>query len=356
MRFLVSNYMFGRRRRATVLALLMLLAATAPLGAYATCGYANGSGPITLQAVFQGSITVGRDVPLGTEVYRTRSRSTSTVLIRCDVTSQYNYRYASLPYPRASYVHPVYGNNIYLTNVSGIGVVGWAGNNQPIPVGFNNADAGVVTNVNIHDYYFSLIKIGDVGPGRITAASLPINRYVIGNNSLVIQNGGAIGSLNVVASTCTTPDVNVLMGDHLLTELKGIGNVTSPAANASFELLNCPAFFGRTSVYSNNGSTSNLSPLGANAISFRIDPTTSVVNAANGVFALRSGGATGIGIQLVNGSNAPVPLQTVLPSDLALRSTNADYTVPLFARYYQTGAVTTAGTANSSVTITLSYL
>lgn len=354
MRFLVSRPISSRCSRA-VLLLSMIFLAVAPTAVYAVCSYANGSGALTLQAVLQGSITVGRDVPVGTELYRTRARSTSNVDVRCDVVSQFNYRYISLPYPKASYVHPVYGNNVYLTNVAGIGVVGWAGSNQPMPVGFNSANAGVVTNVRIHDYYFSLIKIGDVSPGTVTGASFPLNQYVIGSNNLLVHNGGAVGSLNIVARTCTTPNVDVPMGDHLLNELDGIGSVTSPAADASFRLLNCPAFFGRASIYSNNGSVSNT-PLAANTISFRIDPTTSVVNAANGVFALRSGGATGIGIQLVDGSNAPVALQTTLPSGLALQPSSTNYTVPLFARYYRTGEVTTAGAANSSVTITLTYL
>lgn len=356
MRFLVNNYIFMRPGRTTILALLMLLQAVVSLSAYASCDYIRGSGAITLRAVLQGSITVGRDVPLGTELYRAQAQSTSEVDVLCTEATPYNYRYIALPFPKASYVDPIYGNNVYLTNVPGVGVVGWAGSNQPMPANFNSPPVNTPQPILYHNFYFSLIKIGDVSPGTVTAASLPVNQYVVGNNNLVVHNGGAIGSLNIVASTCTTPDVNVSMGDdHQLGELSGVGSVTSPAVDASFQLLNCPAFFGRTSVGVFNGTiTSGL--LGANTISFRIDPTTSVVDAANGVFALKSGGATGIGIQLLNGSGAPAVLQTPLPSGLTLQPTSTSYTVPLSARYYQTGAVTTPGAADSSVTVTLTYL
>jgi len=351
MRFVAEEIVKRLRKPAMLLAMLLL--AFVSFGASATCRYPSG-GPITLQAVLQGSITVGRDVPVGTELYRTEARSTSLVQAICDARSQYSYRYISLPYPKASYVDPVFGNNVYQTNVPGVGVVGWAGSRQPMPASFNYIEANVPTSIELHDYYFSLIKIGDVSPGTITGASLPINEYVVGSNNLRVHLGGAIGSLNVVARTCTTPDVNVPMGDHQLSELNGVGSVTAPAVDASFQLLNCPAFFGRSTVRTTNGTiTSGL--LGANTISFRIDPTTSVVNAANGIFSLRAGGATGIGIQLLNGSNAPVALQTKLSSGLTLQQNAANYTVPLRARYYQTSAVTTPGAANSSVTVTLSY-
>lgn len=355
MRFLVDNSGCVKRRRTILLTLLMLLW-IAPLSAYARCDYVAGTGPLTLRAVLQGSITVGRDVPLGTELYRTHAQSTSLVAVLCTATTRFNYRYIALPYPKASYVDPVYGNNVYLTNVPGVGVVGWAGN-QPMPVSFNEPPLNTVYNVPFHDYYFSLIKIGDVSPGTIIAGSLPINEYVVGNNNLRVHLGGAVGSLNIVASTCTTPDVNVPMGnDHLLTELTGVGSTTSPAVDASFRLLNCPAFFGRTSVVISNGNVGNAPALGANAISFRIDPTTRVVDAANGVFALRPGGATGIGIQLLDGANAPVALQATSPAGLVLQPTSMNYTVPLSARYYQTDPIPTAGAANSSVTVTLTYL
>ncbi|GGA09183.1 hypothetical protein GCM10011408_33290 [Dyella caseinilytica] len=72
---------------------------------------------------------------------------------------------------------------------------------------------------------------------------------------------------------------------------------------------------------------------------------------------LSSGGATGIGIQLANSSGTPVQFNTATPSGLTLNQTSsANYTISLQARYYQTGASITAGAANATATVTLSYL
>ncbi|HEX7816127.1 fimbrial protein [Dyella sp.] len=334
--------------------LIMAASVIAPAVAHATCKYVD-STSLNLSAVLQGSVTVGRDIPLGTEIYRTQVTSSGRVVSVCDAESTYNYRYISLPRPKSSFVSDLFGANIYDTNIPGIGVVVWAGTYKPVPVSFNTVPANNTIVVLYHSFYVSLIKTANnVDAGTITGAGLPTFEYVVGSNNLRVHYGNVTGSLNVVSRTCTTPNVTVDMGDHGLFELKGVGSTTA-SVDASFQLNDCPAFFGRPSIRWNNGSISQ-GELGANSVSFRIDPTSKIVDAARGVFALKSGGATGIGLQLLDGSANPISFGAFRPSGLSLQQTEGtNYRIPLQARYYQTDTEITPGQADGSVTITLSY-
>lgn len=310
-------------------------------------------------ASFTGSITVGRDVPIGTEVYRSLAYTTQNTQLNCDPYSQFTYAYATTPLPASSYVSPVYGNKpIYETGVPGIGVVAWADSqSKAFPADFNTTPGpGEYSNWSIHKFYFSLVKTANVvGTGTVSAANLPWVYYYVGSNKLIVEQGAALGRVNVIPGTCTTPDVTVNMGTHFTTELKGAGTTTAPVS-FKIALNNCPAFFGTHWTNNVDGSVSDSNQVN-NTISMQFDPTTSSVNPGQGVFALRSGGATGIGIQLLNAAGSPMPLGSRQPSGLVLTQTNgASYTISLQARYYQTSATTTAGQANSSLTVTLTYL
>lgn len=320
--------------------------------ASANCSYANGTSATTLLVPLQGTVTVGRDVPIGQEIYRTYAFSSAEVDISCSGGEPISYKYITLPYPKAAYTDPKWGNNAYQTNVPGVGVVGWAAD-KAMPAQYDTTPSSIYL-IHRHYYYFSFIKIGPVGAGTISAANLPTLQYVAGNNQLIVQNGGASGSFSIVARTCTTPDVTVDMGTHFTNELKGVGTST-PSVDASFTLHSCPAFYGYPSITANNGSIGSGS-LGPNSVDYKLDPTTSVIDGNNGIFALASGGATGMGIQLLNSSDAPIKLSTRQASGLTLTTVDgASYTVPLKARYYQTAGTVTAGQANSAITVTLYY-
>ncbi|WP_250628556.1 fimbrial protein [Pinirhizobacter soli] len=341
--------------RNMILACMLLLA---PLASHAACSYSD-SDAIATTAPLQGSVTVGRDVPVGTEIYRARMTSSALVRVLCDAVSPYRYRFIVLPNARSPYVHPVFGANVYQTNVQGVGVVVWAGNNVAVPAQFNSAPAGAVAIVNNHNYFVSLVKTAEVVlAGSIPASQLPTFEYVVGTNNLRVHSGRTVGSLNIVSATCRTPDVNVNLGNHVLDVLTGV-NTTTTAVDVSIALQNCPAFFGRTSVTSTNGTISAGS-LGDNTISYLINPTTSAVDAARGILALSNltGSATGIGIQLLRADGiTPAVLNSNTASGLALQPTNGqNYQIQLKARYIQIAAVTTPGQANAAATVTLTYL
>lgn len=91
-----------------------------------------------------------------------------------------------------------------------------------------------------------------------------------------------------------------------------------------------------------------------NAVSYRLDPTTSALNAAQGVFALDpSSTATGVGIQITDADGKPVPLGSAIRSDYVKGS--GGISIPLRAAIYQVNPSVGAGTVNSSLTFTMTY-
>jgi len=139
----------------------------------------------------------------------------------------------------------------------------------------------------------------------------------------------------VSGGTCTTPDVNVVFPPVALSAFSGIGSTTATRPfNLAFN--NCPA--------------------GYQSIGYSFAPTTSVLNAAQGVVALASSStATGIGIQLAKGDGTPVTFGTVYPLAGYDPTRAGSYTVPMQASLYQTEPTVSPGTVRSSVTFTLDY-
>ncbi|QNP47707.1 fimbrial protein [Diaphorobacter aerolatus] len=86
--------------------------------------------------------------------------------------------------------------------------------------------------------------------------------------------------------TCTTPDVTVNLPDVRASQFSGVGRT---AARKDFELKfeNCPLGFG--------------------GINYSFSPTTSVLDAANGVVALSGAStASGVGVQFMHSQNEPL--------------------------------------------------
>jgi len=162
-----------------------------------------------------------------------------------------------------------------------------------------------------------------------TTESLGGGTYLIGQ---MLQ-----GTVNFVGGgTCTTPNVSVKLPDVGTSEFSGPNSIlyTTP-----FELKfqNCPP--------------------GLYGIGYHFTPTTSIVDAAQGVIALDgSATATGVGLKLTENSGAALKFGQAntyqLPYDPAIVNS---YTVPLKVAYYQTDNVVTSGAVSSSMTVTLKY-
>ena len=94
-----------------------------------------------------------------------------------------------------------------------------------------------------------------------------------------------------------------------------------------------------------------------NLVQYSFTPTTSVANAANGVVVLDSSStATGVGMQLLLNPTTPVTFGTTYSlTSYNPAVSNGNYTLPLYAGLYQTGAGVTPGLVKSSITFTASY-
>jgi len=146
-------------------------------------------------------------------------------------------------------------------------------------------------------------------------------------------------SIVFVTGACQTPDVLVQLGSHSPSEFKGVGTFTG-STSFNIALNSCPAGLGAV-----------LQP----AIQYRIDPVTTVVNSAQSVVALSAGSsATGVGVQLLDNAGAVLPLSK-LKTFSGYNSGGGNFTIPLKARYYQTDSNVGAGTANTTMTFTMTY-
>lgn len=100
---------------------------------------------------------------------------------------------------------------------------------------------------------------------------------------------------------------------------------------------------------------SNCLP-GINNIRYQIDALTNVLGGNGSVVALDGAStATGVGVQLLDGSDKPFELGSTVSLAGFDGSTGGNYTIPLRARYYQTGSKVTSGTANTLMTFTMVY-
>jgi len=312
--------------------------------------------PIIREVQLGGSITVGRDRQVGDEIYRATLNTVAQARLNCPLGAHKAVRqYVTSPGTPSSYTHPRYGA-VYPTSVPGIGYAIWyGGQNGPQLPQSVDYPGGADYLFNIA-YDVSFFKIGNVTPGVINGAQLAsIEGRMMGDSNIQAFVGRIIGSLNIVARTCTTPDVNVKLGDFRLDVLKGVGS-TTPEVEVPIDLKNCPAFFGQYRRDLTNDSGVNIGVPTLNTIDYRVDPTSTVLVPAAGVVALTSGGATGIGVQLKNTNKSPVTFGNQYRPNLTLTQVDgANYRISLWANYYQVSATTTPGKANATVTMTLIY-
>ena len=353
-----------------------------------TCTYTGGIqaavGSMPLQV---SSINVGRDVPVGTEVFRQKftlvaghAPTLDCLYAPFQLWTEYT---VDTSYPLATWSSGTYANKVYRTSTPGLGVA--FNNTGGLLPRRTNSQASTCTsgfrclipfadnqNRGPANFELILIKLGDVTPGILMGNSLPtISLYAnAGDARMLGFKMGISGSIQIVSRTCSTPDVSVPMGSHLTAKFTGL-NSTTGWTDFAIALNDCPAFSG---IYTTTGpawaSQSGTSPSGSNngsgtrvnnSLQYRIDPARVAINATNGVLALDPGAtgnvpaATGVGVQVATSNGTPVPLATNRASGLTLRTTEGSYSIPLRARYLQTASKVTPGPANASATFTIIY-
>jgi len=309
--------------------------------ALADCTFVSGSmGTATISP--PSTISVQKSVVVGTILYDSGWVATSgTPKVTCSTASIITAGYTVA-------MNPVSNDyDVFPTGIPGIGIkVGWL--NSLSSGGISVEIAAIVgTSQNrgtaIASTTYGPIGIFDVqyivtGPVSAGVSTLPLTLAQASYGTTVVNRLVLAAPTTFVFVACTTPNVTVPMGTHKASELSGVGTTTTAVA-FNISLNSCPAGMGTSGP----------------AIQYEIDPSTTVVSSANAVVSLDSGStASGIGVQLLNGSGVPVPLGTRQTFSGYNPSTGGSYTIPLQARYYRTATVT-PGTADTEMTFTMTY-
>lgn len=317
--------------------------------------------PFQIVLPLQGTITVGADVPDGTEIYTARHSTGSGAFIKCTggpASIGRNSDYIGSP------GRPSRFDRIYETTIEGVGIAMWyAGTKFPWTPGNITYNTPILTFTYNKTIDFSLYKIGPIKAGVLQGSSLPRARqYTLGAGSINLWEAQIVGQLNIVTGTCRVGDVNVRMGAIPQSTFTGIGSHTA-WQRYEVPLTGCPAFFGRKAAFArtDSGTAERTGERVANRIGVRLDPSTEILDEGRSIMALQPGtpgnpAARGIGIQVAWDDESPAGFRAFRDSGLPLTPTdNGSYRIPLRARYYQVEDRVRGGPANGAVVMTLRY-
>ena len=182
-------------------------------------------------------------------------------------------------------------------------------------------------------FIYRFVKIGAIKHGTVIG---PFTVGTINYGTLVTHNVTMTGSLIISASSCKTPDVSVNMGDYVASEVTGSRGHTQPV-NFDIALNECPD--------------------GINRVTYSLQANTPVIDGENGLVSLDgASGAKGVGLRIMDGDGAPLALDKVHVFD-AYDERGGDFKIPLRAAYIRLDDHELGfGTANTSMTFTISYL
>lgn len=338
----------------------LLLGATPVMAA---CTWSSNNGTPKQLTLSAGTVFAPRDVPVGTTLNNfspIRELPFGDRLV-CGLTASYG---TTLIGPLASNV-PVDSLNVpagslLQTNVPGIGVAifmtgfatQWqaqAGNpSRFMPFTLNLNISYALSGMPSAMMRYALIKTGDIAPGTHS-----INQLVARGNS----DRGHIFDLTFTATVtvagCSMPaapgnQINVPMGNWEKRVFNG-KNSTTPPQSFAITLNSCIAgsnYPGNTNGYF-NGNYANVQIDG--------NKTSNIIDAANGILSLSSDStAQGVAIQVLRDDGTPMNLGQPVRLN---RVVNGTTTVPLKARYIQTGEGPTPmpGSANGYASFSVTY-
>ncbi|HHA2009960.1 TPA: fimbrial protein [Enterobacter mori] len=278
-----------------------------------------------------GTINVQRDAPVGTVIFSGAASYTGSYLTGCSNPLMLGF---SMRYNNATLSS--YGNHVYNTNISGIGIR-FSSNNyfeNPANTFSYNAQTSYV------DWYggkIELVVIGPVSSGALTPGVIGV--VTLQGSDGIYRDGLTTqltsGTINALACSITTPQLTFPIGDISASAFgTAIGTTPTGAQNTQNLGLACTP---GTNISVSLGGIQNP------------DSSNTSVMALTGQGM--TGTAKGVGVQLLyNGT----PL--VLNSRLLLKqSSGGQETLPLTARYYQTLTTVESGSANASATLNLTY-
>lgn len=229
-----------------------------------------------------------------------------------------------------------YGNHVYNTNISGIGIR-FSSNayfESPSNIFSYNAQTSYV------DWYggnIQLVVTGPVSSGALTPGTIGV--VTLQGSDGVYRDGLTAtltdGTINALACSITTPQLNFIIGDISASTFGStVGTTPAGAQNTQDLGLSC-----------NAGTNITVSLSGVQ----NPDSANPSVMALTGQGS--AGTAKGVGVQLLY-NGAPLAINSPL---LLKRSSGGQETLPLTARYYQTLTSVESGSANATATLNLTY-
>ncbi|WP_167796643.1 fimbrial protein [Serratia proteamaculans] len=332
----------------TMIACGALWLATSPAQAALKC--ANGDGSATLVDL-ASAVKVTPSTPLGTTLF---SQTFTGIKARCSLTT------ATGSGETAYFVRPnlsaaLGGGLTLFVTYNGKRDSAAANISTGIIVTDRSAFLGLVPSfwqeVSLAPITIEIVKTaatGTAAPGSVSA------NLTIGSVGSTLQTSDkalyylrGANTIGYVAETCKVPtpaSFEVPLGNVATSTSSGFGSgVGSTSTAKDFAIaLSC-----------------DTAVSGAFKVMMQLDGTPATGLATQGVLALKDAGgkgvAGGVGVQVLNRTtSSPVTFATPwLVGNFPMSSSLIN--VPFSARYYQTAASVTPGTANSSMTYTLSY-
>lgn len=319
------------------------------------------------------TISVPAGASVGQVIYQQNVdiKDASKYQISCSETADFyfKYDYGSTPKPISSY-----GFQVYETGVSGIGVQFVM--NETIVFPYTSSPMGGCTNTTKCDrkstnwWYSGQIRFiktaQNITAGTISGHDIPKMQILVGQltSMLLLQEVSFSGTLTVTAPTCniTTASqaMTVPMGQYDIGDFTAKGTGTA-WKDSSIKLSGCGQFYGNTSnsIATFDGTTTTATgTLANNTWSLTLSPYSSIIDATTGIMDINDDPlrANGVGIQLstTQSTSGLINLNNAVTGALP-KDGSSNITVPLYARYIQTGNSVSAGKANGKLMYTITY-
>ncbi len=342
----VGQFLPHRHCQAWLQAILFLISLLASNALWATgCSSLNGNPKTFTINLGGGSVMIPRDTATGAVLYTVNGpqlpqgsvADTSSWIAQCtNGNGITNGVLMTTPWPAVS-------PGLYATNVSGIAVrIKRFANTFPFSYAYT--PASFTGGGPPYGWYFnagpivtySFEKTGPISGGTVTAADIA-NVGMNYDGTVYAFYTNTSGQLTFTVGACVTPDIQVPLDPMPTSAFSGAGS-TAGAKPFSIAVNGCPP--------------------GLNSVMYQLDAASgiSVINAAQGVIGLgQSASATGVGLQIRDGSNNPVSFGAMHATTGYNKTSGGSFSIPLKAMYYQTAARMTAGSVASQAVFTMSY-
>jgi type 1 fimbria pilin len=307
---------------AAVLVLVLMLGMSGQ--AHANCSFSNGSSTGTYLVTLPATITVNPNAVVGDTIYTTAPVGISpTINFTCSGSGN------AWGLENIVAGTPAQNVNLFDSGVAGVGYRVSQKGSYIYPYSYFSLD-GSKSWQESDAVTIELVKTGPIGNGSLLQTG-QLARFLAGKGTpitdAIIQ---IVNSTTFVAPACT---------------------VTTKSITVPLPTVSSAAFSGVGSVAGTTPFAIGLACSSGTTLRIQLDSPAAVAGKP-GVIAPSSGGASGIGVQLLDGTATPVSFGT---AKTVGATPNGNLSVNYFARYYQTAAPAGAGAVQASATFTLSY-